>query len=84
MSSSRSQCAAVREITLLEGLGEMKNKRVKQMICDVEYYRRNGCVPADHLFTFHNGDFGYWVHLRSGWFFRGVYNGVVSLGGASL
>lgn len=59
----------------------MKNRRVRQMICDVEYYRRNGCLPYEYLFCFYKGDFGYWVHLRSGWFFRAVYNGIVSLNG---
>lgn len=58
----------------------MDNKSVKQMICDVEQYRRNGCLPTYYLFTFsHDGDFGYWVALRSGWFFRAIYNGVVSV-----
>lgn len=59
----------------------MKNKRVKQMICDVELYRRNGYIPNECVFTFHNGDFGYWVALKSGWFFRGVYFGVITLCG---
>jgi hypothetical protein len=57
----------------------MKNKQVKQMIHDVEIMKRNGCLPLHHLFTFKDGDFGYYVLLRSGWFFRGVYYGVVSL-----
>ena len=57
----------------------MKNKTVKQMICDTESYVRNGCVPKFSVFAWHQESFGYWVLLKSGWFFRGIYLGVVKL-----
>ncbi|EGR0263999.1 hypothetical protein FMH13_13660 [Vibrio cholerae] len=62
----------------------MKNRLAKQMICSVEEYRRNGCVPSEYRFAFEKGDFGYWVHLKSGWFFRAVYHGRVSLASHQL
>ncbi len=57
----------------------MKNKKVRKMIHYLEISKRNGCIPLRCLFTFKDGDFGYWVPIESGWFFRGVYYGVVSL-----
>ncbi|USD58955.1 hypothetical protein J4N45_10475 [Vibrio sp. SCSIO 43140] len=57
----------------------MRNSKVKQMICSVEIYRRNGCLPAKYQFTYKDGEFGYWVHLKTGWFFRAVYLGCVSV-----
>ena len=57
----------------------MKNKKVKQMICDVEVFKRNGIVPNQTTYHFKGCDFGYTFLMRSEWFFRGVYQGVVSL-----
>lgn len=57
------------------------NKQVKQMISDVEVYRRNGCLPTYYAFDYHKGDFGYWVWINPGWFFRAVYFGTVSIKG---
>ncbi len=57
----------------------MNNRKAKQMICDIERYRRNGCVPKECIFTFKDGDFGYWAKLRTGWFFRAIYAGTISL-----
>lgn len=57
----------------------MKNKKVKKQIIRTEILVRNGCLPSVYDFKFHNGDFGCWVLLRSGWFFRGIYRGVISL-----
>lgn len=56
-----------------------KNVKVKQMICRVEIYRRNGCLPKNYKFTFHNGKFGYWVLIKSDWVFRAVHFNKVSL-----
>lgn len=57
----------------------MKNKKEKQMICDVEVFKRNGIVPNKTTYHFKGGDFGYTFLMRSGWFFRGVYQGTISL-----
>lgn len=62
----------------------MRNCKVKQMICSVEINRRNGCLPKEFRFTYKDGDFGYWVHLKSGWFFRAVYLGQISLAADQL
>ncbi|MGL4223866.1 MAG: hypothetical protein ACRCSE_01785 [Vibrio sp.] len=62
----------------------MKNKRVKQMICDVGAFIKSGCLPETFYFGFHENQFGYWVWIRSGWFFRAVYYGRVSVAAERL
>lgn len=57
----------------------ISNKKAKQMISDVEMFKRNGCLPKTFLFSFYENQFGYWVWIRSGWFFRAVYLGKVSV-----
>lgn len=57
----------------------MKNKQAKRMICDVEVFKRNGIVPNQTTYHFKGGEFGCTFLMRSGWFFRGAYSGVVSL-----
>lgn len=57
----------------------VSNSKAKQMICDVEDFRRNGCVPTYCIFDYHKGYFGYWTWLKSGWFFRFVNLGTVSI-----
>ncbi|EOX3456151.1 hypothetical protein ACPFUK_003368 [Vibrio cholerae] len=57
----------------------ISNKKAKQMIFDVEVFRRNGCLPKTFYFSFYKNQFGYWVWIQSGWFFRSVYFGKVSV-----
>ncbi|OQK43823.1 hypothetical protein CGT72_10085 [Vibrio cholerae] len=57
----------------------ISNKRTKQMLGDIEIFRRNGCLPTTFCFCFFKGQFGYWVLIESGWFFRSVYFGEVSI-----
>lgn len=62
----------------------MNNRLAKKQIINVEIFRRNGCLPAQYRFTFKDNDFGYWVKLKSGWFFRAVYFGTISLTATQL
>ncbi|ENM3902035.1 hypothetical protein EFU53_000547 [Vibrio cholerae] len=57
----------------------ISNKKAKQMIFDVEVFRRNGCLPKTFYFSFYKNQFGYWVLIQSGWFFRACYFGKISL-----
>lgn len=57
----------------------ISNKKAKQMIFDVEVFRKNGCLPKTFYFGFYKNQFGYWVWIQSGWFFRAVYFGKVSV-----
>ncbi len=55
-----------------------KNKQAKQMICDVERFKRNGAIPHQTKFHFKEGVFGYTFPTRFG-FLRGIYYGTVRL-----
>lgn len=56
-----------------------KNKQAKQMICDVERFKRNGVLPNKAKFLFREGVFWYAFLMRSGWLYREVYYGTVRL-----
>lgn len=60
----------------------MKNKAVKQMICDIENKKHFGNEKPSYLHSYHDGQFGYWVYIPSGWFFRAVYLGKLTFIGA--
>ncbi|MCJ0804077.1 hypothetical protein [Vibrio vulnificus] len=62
----------------------VSNKKAKQMISDVEMFRRNGLSPKTTCFSFYEKQFGYWVWIESGWFFRAVYFGTVSVAAEHL
>ena len=61
-------------------MGKRKsNKKVKQMICGVLQRQHFGEQMPSYLFKFDKQTFGFWVYIKSGWFFREWNDGVVSL-----